>query len=78
MQVANQDAAIRERAYAIWEAEGRPEGRAFDHWYQAMSEVAGRAELKKATARPAAKTKTPKAPKSVKSRVREALKSALS
>lgn len=24
--------AIRERAYLIWEREGRPEGRAEDHW----------------------------------------------
>jgi hypothetical protein len=26
---------IRERAYQIWEEEGRPEGRAFDHWERA-------------------------------------------
>jgi hypothetical protein len=25
----------RESAYAIWEAEGRPEGRAVDHWLAA-------------------------------------------
>jgi hypothetical protein len=24
--------AIREKAYLIWESEGRPEGRADDHW----------------------------------------------
>jgi hypothetical protein len=27
--------AIRERAYLIWEREGRPEGRAADHWRRA-------------------------------------------
>jgi Protein of unknown function (DUF2934) len=31
--------AIRERAYAIWEEEGRPEGRHLDHWLRAEAEV---------------------------------------
>ena len=31
--------AIRERAYAIWEATGRPHGRDRDHWFQAVREV---------------------------------------
>jgi hypothetical protein len=31
---------IQERAYAIWEAEGRPEGRERDHWQQAEHELA--------------------------------------
>jgi hypothetical protein len=26
------ESQTRDRAYAIWEAEGRPEGRAVDHW----------------------------------------------
>lgn len=30
---------IQERAYAIWEAEGRPEGREREHWQQAQHEV---------------------------------------
>jgi hypothetical protein len=30
---------IRERAYALWEAEGRPKGRALEHWRQAEREV---------------------------------------
>ena len=29
----------RERAYQIWEEEGRPEGREVDHWLQAESEL---------------------------------------
>ena len=32
--------AIRERAYFIWEREGRPEGRAHDHWLSATIEDA--------------------------------------
>ena len=34
----NNEAAIRERAYFIWESEGRPEGRAQDHWQSATLE----------------------------------------
>lgn len=30
---------IRERAYRIWEEEGRPEGRAEHHWRQASQEA---------------------------------------
>ena len=33
----NEEAAIRERAYFIWDREGRPEGRAMDHWVKAES-----------------------------------------
>lgn len=31
---------VRETAYAIWEAEGRPEGREADHWREAEERVA--------------------------------------
>lgn len=31
---------IRRRAYAIWEREGRPEGREADHWTLAREEIA--------------------------------------
>jgi hypothetical protein len=34
----NKEQAIRERAYHIWEREGRPEGRADDHWRYATIE----------------------------------------
>ena len=34
------ESPIRERAYAIWEATGRPAGRDKDHWFQAAKEVA--------------------------------------
>ena len=32
---------IRERAYFLWEREGRPEGRAEQHWLMAQGELAG-------------------------------------
>jgi hypothetical protein len=31
--------AIRERAYAIWEQDGRPEDRSLVHWSQAEAEI---------------------------------------
>lgn len=31
---------IRERAYALWEEEGRPEGRDVTHWLRAEAELA--------------------------------------
>jgi hypothetical protein len=30
---------VRERAYQLWEEEGRPEGRHEDHWYRAEREM---------------------------------------
>jgi hypothetical protein len=32
---------IRRRAYALWEQEGRPEGRADEYWRRAEAEVTG-------------------------------------
>jgi len=34
----NEDQTIRERAYFIWEREGRPVGCAADHWQRAINE----------------------------------------
>ena len=31
--------AIARRAYEIWESEGRPDGRATEHWLRAVSEL---------------------------------------
>jgi len=47
--------AIRERAYAIWKEEGRPDGKALDHWLRAEAEIISATEqqaspLEKATA----------------------------
>ena len=35
---------IRERAYAIWEREGRPQGRDSEHWKEAEAEIAAEVE----------------------------------
>ena len=61
MQKIHQEVAVRERAYAIWEAEGRPEGREHDHWHRAARELAEPAmPARKRTTRAAAKTRTVK------------------
>jgi DUF2934 family protein len=31
--------AIRERAYALWEQDGRPEGQSLAHWSRAEAEI---------------------------------------
>jgi hypothetical protein len=36
---ATKEQAIRERAYAIWEERGRPEGHHLDHWLRAEAEI---------------------------------------
>jgi hypothetical protein len=33
------ESEIRERSYQIWENEGQPEGRAWDHWLRAEAEL---------------------------------------
>jgi hypothetical protein len=33
----DEDQAVRETAYMLWEREGRPEGRAREHWARAMA-----------------------------------------
>lgn len=37
---SDRERRIRERAYALWEAEGRPHGRDREHWHQAAEEIA--------------------------------------
>ena len=37
--IENSDDAVRERAYAIWEREGRPDGQHESHWKQALVEL---------------------------------------
>jgi hypothetical protein len=34
------DERVRERAYAIWQAAGCPEGKSHEHWAQAEAEIA--------------------------------------
>lgn len=33
------DNHIRQRAYELWESEGRPEGRHDEHWHRARAEI---------------------------------------
>lgn len=35
----DQDERIRQRAHAIWEEEGRPEGREYSHWLRARAAI---------------------------------------
>ena len=72
MDAATHEAAIRQRAYAIWENEGRPHGREWDHWARASHEVLSHASVNPDAAPPA------KPRKSTKGRIRAALKSAIS
>lgn len=44
MIAISRDDAIRARAFQIWEEEGRPDGRALEHWERACRELAARAE----------------------------------
>ena len=37
--MTDSDRLTRERAYALWEAEGRPSGREHDHWDRASREI---------------------------------------
>lgn len=38
-RLAPQEAQVRDRAYFLWVAAGRPEGRAEEHWAQARAEL---------------------------------------
>ncbi len=35
---SGEEKLVRERAYFIWEREGRPDGRAQEHWFRAAAE----------------------------------------
>jgi len=36
---AERERTVRERAYAIWEQQGRPDGKSLDHWLPAEAEI---------------------------------------
>ena len=44
MEQAIED-AVRARAHALWEAEGRPEGREHDHWQEAERQILAERDL---------------------------------
>ena len=72
MDAATHESAIRQRAYAIWEEEGRPHGRERDHWMKAAQEVLTLTP----TMIEAPPAPTPR--KTAKGRIRVAIKSAMS
>ena len=78
MQFAHREVSIRERAYAIWEEEGRPDGREWDHWERASREILSRPMPTANGAAAAKATALAKGRKGAKSRIRQALKSAIS
>jgi hypothetical protein len=51
---------IRQRAHAIWEAEGKPEGKAIEHWQRAQVEIAAERATKVREAGPEAMESPPK------------------
>jgi len=65
MQHPDQD-LIRARAHAIWEREGRPEGRHIEHWEMASAEIAAEAKPAKKPAS-LAKARASKAAKKAES-----------
>jgi len=53
------DEVIRERAYLIWEREGRPHGRDYDHWVQAQVELVAEAAIGNGGRQAAASSRRP-------------------
>jgi hypothetical protein len=51
-QVPDEEDKIQRRAYAIWEDEGRPEGRHLEHWRQAVQEIGAAAPVEPAASSP--------------------------
>lgn len=45
MMPEDREQGIRERAYAIWETQGRPQGRSLEHWLRAEGEIAAEEAL---------------------------------
>jgi hypothetical protein len=72
MNAAMHEAAIRQRAYFIWEEQGCPDGREWDHWDQASREILGLGEAL-AEPNPAKKPR-----RRATTRIKAALKSAIS
>ena len=52
MTSADLETGIRERAYQLWEAAGRPEGCDLEHWLQAEAIVSGDVIVEVSAVRP--------------------------
>jgi len=77
MTTSNQRERILAKAYEIWEAEGRPNDRDMEHWFQAELQIAQ--ENAKPARKPAAKPKAkpaakPKAKPAAKPKAKPAAK----
>jgi hypothetical protein len=79
----NVERLIRDRAYDIWEEEGRPAGRDVEHWLRACQEIAAEQGVTPADdstgsdttgsgEAPAPKTRKPRAPKAAAAEADEA------
>ena len=64
-KITRNEADIALRAYQIWEEEGKPDGKDFEHWLKAEAEVATprKAAAKKPAAKKPAAKKTAAKPK---------------
>jgi len=51
-QPSPSEQAIAAQAYAVWEAAGRPHGRAVEHWLAAEAQLRKAAELRQASRLP--------------------------
>lgn len=60
------EATIRQRAYLLWEEEGRPEGRETEFWMRAEAASTESSQLKTLTQEPPDQAKSGKAAKSKK------------
>jgi len=58
----NDEAAIRQRAYEIWQAEGAVDGQALSHWLRAQEEIDRAKSAKPTPSRTAARPRRTKAP----------------
>lgn len=58
----NDEVAIRQRAYEIWQAEGAVDGQALSHWLRAQEEISRTRPAKAGPSRSAATRRRTKAP----------------
>ena len=64
----NTEQAIRERAYYLWEQEGRPHGRDIEYWSRAAAEAEAKPKRARAAAATAEAVPTKTAPMKATSR----------
>lgn len=70
MAQIDREPLIRERAYLLWEAAGRPSGRDLDYWLQAEASLGLAAKTTASEPRkPRAATRPPAKPKAAAARV---------